>query len=377
MDRADRITDLHTRAQTLRPDIDFSKCKVPSGSSSIKCRRYNSRNLEDCPRGSPSVDEGWVIHCLASTLVANGYQIPAYVIAGPFPKRRDKILGFLVAANTTQVSFRSDYVIGSIDKAEQDAFIFNTPSKAEGAKPEDLKICTEAIDASINNVPRAAKECDEYGSKLNDREISLTMKHVAVQKALYECDTHKNVNQLCYSNATIDALRYALILEDDQYLPVTLQRQLVELIIQAPANVGIFMLDDSYSGTNGYFPPHHLASTTGPYTNSWEKGRSRTCGAYLLSETAIHTMFDNGHWIPQRRVIDHSFNYIIRKESILTHWAYPPISCHGSRSLEIHPHGRRDCHQCCENFYDVTKMEPNWKHMVLVDSSNQEVLSFR
>lgn len=287
------------------------------------------------------------------------------IVPGPYPKRREKIGDMLKAATFLHIEYRDDFVIGNINKTRMDELIFQVPPKGKGATQEQTNQCIENIDSSINNREVATRECEELGTRLDDREVSLTMKHVAVHEGLFKC---KDGEKFCFSPGPDPKLRFALVVEDDQHLPRSMLRQLAEIIIGAPADVGLFMLDDSYHDARYAVPPGHLHGTF--FTNSYEKGRSRTCGAYLLSQDVINTFFNNGHWVPQIRVIDHSFNYIIKKEHLKGYWAHPPVSCHGTR-METYGNG---CSYCCAQYYDLNSMTPHLSEMTMVDKQGKVVL---
>jgi hypothetical protein len=181
---------------------------------------------------------------------------------------------------------------------------------------------------------------------------------------------------MCLSPGTSNTTRYALILEDDELLSLNLLRELLVMILSAPEDAGMFMLDDMLYAN---FAVHHdilyfdFGRAQSPYTNSFEKWQSRSSGAYLASEAALEKMQSGGHWVPQRRPVDHQLTLAIQGEKIRTFWAYPPLTCHGSyRNTEGNPNVNISCHGCCFSFYNLTTMRPRLVSVDLYDAAGTQ-----
>jgi hypothetical protein len=116
--------------------------------------------------------------------------------------------------------------------------------------------------ATIKNIPKARKECEEKGSFFNDKEISNFLKTINLQKDVIECEKNSlPLASTCVSNATSSSLQYALFLEDDQFIAFDALRLIAELIIQNDKHVGLYYLCDSYFRNRKFFPPHNLKDT--------------------------------------------------------------------------------------------------------------------
>jgi hypothetical protein len=180
-------------------------------------------------------------------------------------------------------------------------------------------------------------------------------------------------NDSCFSPATSDALRYVILLEEDQFIPQDALLRVIETILHSAISsqegpVGFYSLCDSYC--QGMVIPHAYLNGT-PYSNGYASVRAKTAAAVMLSEKTIKEMYFNNHWLPIRRAMDHWYNYIIYKEQVRVQYVFPPISCHGSQGIEdMLRRGwktRYDSQHCCDSYYDLRTMKSHFVRVKLFD----------
>jgi hypothetical protein len=128
-----------------------------------------------------------------------------------------------------------------------------------------------------------------------------------------ESETEMKRTKQQYSQGSRASLRYALILEDDAYVPNTLLKQLVSIIINSPIDIGTYFLDDSFHNFMAYAPPPSLHESNSPYPNSYTKNISRTSSAYLISQAVLEESTSKGLWGSIAKPIDLHFDFIIGK----------------------------------------------------------------
>ena len=160
--------------------------------------------------------------------------------------------------------------------------------------------------------------------------------------------------------------QFALVLEDDQFIPRDARRQIVEIILQAPRALGFVMLDDSFFFMPAYNPPSERANFV--FAGSYARPEGRTMGAYLMSKEAASVVMNGKYLTPMYAPCDHQLGYAIKKASIITHWAWPPVTCAGSQGLETYytksttgginmdSGDRLNCLTCCDRFVNTSTM---------------------
>jgi len=126
--------------------------------------------------------------------------------------------------------------------------------------------------------------------------------------------------------------------------------------------MGAVMLDDSFFYVeNGFGPPDHLRDTF--LTASYARNRSRTTGAYLMSQKAAETFLQSGVFIPAYGPIDHQLQSAIQRAGVLTHWVIPPLTCAGSQGIlqpsttgghMVYSEQRMNCLYCCNRYYNAS-----------------------
>jgi hypothetical protein len=138
-----------------------------------------------------------------------------------------------------------------------------------------------------------------------------------------------------------------------------------QLLLQAPENLGAVMLDDSFFYENGFGPPDHLRDTF--LVTSYARNRSRTTGAYLLSQKGASMLLSSGTFIPAYGPIDHQLQSSIIRSGVLTHWVIPPMTCAGSQGIlqasstgghVVYSEQRLNCQYCCNRYYNASD---GWK----------------
>ena len=102
-----------------------------------------------------------------------------------------------------------------------------------------------------------------------------------------------------------------------------------QILLAAPDRLGAVMLDDSFFDTNGFGPPDSLRDSFVPTT--YARNRSRTTGAYLMSQGAAEKIIRDGTLTPAYGTIDFQLESSIKRSEILTHWVIPPLTCAGSQ----------------------------------------------
>ena len=122
-----------------------------------------------------------------------------------------------------------------------------------------------------------------------------------------------------------------MVVEDDQFLYKDIRRRIVETVLQAPRRLGLVMLDDSFFFDPTYMPPPMYENF--PFQSSYPRAESRTVGAYLVFNEAAKIMKQKELMSPMFAPVDHQMRYAISKGAILTHWAWPPMTCAGSQGL--------------------------------------------
>eukprot|EP01034_Spumella_vulgaris_P025897 gene25897-32404_t len=214
--------------------------------------------------------------------------------------------------------------------------------------------------------------CNKHGTGPQSvKEIDLNLaNHLALEK-IVNCTTNT-----CVSNATTDAMKYVLLLEDDAFVSTTALTQIAEMLLSDPekgSNADLYWLCDSNCAQPPFFkPPEPLMSAY--FTNAYPEQVAKTTAAVMVSLPTVRKMLNKGNWIPAYRAIDHWYNYLIQKEKLSVKHAFPPVICHGSHGIEKSlsmGHRGRDSHEnCCEDFYDLRTMQPIFSGMVLEKKVN-------
>ncbi len=236
----------------------------------------------------------------------------------------------------------------------------------------------EKVDSDSNSSSGLPKEVQEAKLNLDRFEKSqLNSYPIFTEK---DGDTSK-IDELCFSPSSIDKLRYAIILEEDQFIPRDALSRIVETILHSAISavddlpIGFYALCDSYC-QNDLVGPHSYLNNT-PYSNGYSATHGKTAAAVMLSEKTIKDMYFNDHWLPIRRALDHWYNYLVYKEQVRVQYVFPPISCHGSQGIEeVIRRGwktRYDSQHCCETFYDLYTMKPYFVGVKLVAKNSQLV----
>jgi len=291
---------------------------------------------------TPNLHLSYFLRTVAASIVERGFQIPTFVVHGPNEKRRLRLQKNLELSGIKEshVTWRGDFLANNISDADRTNF---------GTGREAYYNCKEILgDRPCRN-----------GYGFSNMEMSVALKHIAIIRSIAET-AKKSAEQ---SKSVLQ--KYSLIIEDDQFLPKHILRQIVEILLQTPDHLGLVMLDDSFFFHGGFNPPENL--TKYPFPITYERNETRTVGAYLISDAAAIQLVDGKHFLPLYSPVDHQLQFALKKDSILTHWLFPPMTCAGSQGLEpgssstggitMDPGDRLGCKTCCDRFYNTTTME--------------------
>jgi GR25 family glycosyltransferase involved in LPS biosynthesis len=240
------------------------------------------------------------------------------------------------------VVWETGFVAGNLTESQRAVFVSTRDGSAK---------CTEMM-----GMDRACK----YGYQFSPSERSVALKHISIFEQI--AGRHRSG-----ANDAESAFHaFSLVLEDDQFVPRDVRRQIVEITLQAPRDLGLVMLDDSFFFVPSYLPPKERENF--PFASSYEKAEGRTMGSYLISNNAAETVVERSFMKPMYAPCDHQLRYAIRKGPLLTHWAWPPVTCAGSQGLETYytksttgginmdSGDRLNCVGCCDRFVNVTSM---------------------
>eukprot|EP00605_Chrysophyceae_sp_TOSAG23-4_P001463 GSChrysophyteH1.ASY1.ANO1.1599.1 assembled CDS len=299
------------------------------------------------------------IRKVAKDIAGNGFQIPVYVVQGPNQKRRERLeanLG-LAGVKPEMVTWEDGYLATNITEEDKKNFALG---------PDAYYICKDIIPWPVGQ-----KACSG-GYSFSAMEMSVALKHIAIiRKIAAKFAASRQGSGSVEGTPALDfestpANMYSLVVEDDQFLPNDILRQIVEVVLQLPMGVGLVMLDDSFFNDFHFDPPKHLINF--PFPRTYEKNVTRTVGAYLVSNTAAERMANGGNFLPLYAPVDHQINNAVRKHDIPVHWVFPPMTCAGSQGVEVgissstggnamDPGDRWRCHTCCNRFYNTSTME--------------------
>ena len=334
----------------------------------IGCHRTGSTNVLDeslktiCDEGVHSIKHmssadskdkvahhlhwSYFLRAAATKIVEDGFQIPVYVVQGPSKERYLRLQENLKLSGIQDqhVTWRSDFLANNISAEDRTFFRYGRLAYWD---------CAEVL--------QREKPCRK-GYPFSNVEMSVALKHVAIIRSIADT-ARKNLPE----SAKNVSRRYNLVIEDDQFLPKQLLRQIVETLLQIPDHVGTIMLDDSFFLNSWFNPPEDLLKY--PFPVTYEKNATRTAGAYLISDDTAITLVDGKNLFPMAAPIDEQLKFALRKHNIATHWIFPPMTCAGSQGLEdgagsttggklkVDKYDRVGCRTCCNRFYNVSNME--------------------
>ncbi len=303
----------------------------------------SQKKKRDLPPNTPfSVPLSYIARRVADAIVGSGggFQPRVYVVFGGSPVRKERITRHLAEAGIKpeRVTWESRFVAKNLTDSDKSVFHSGRPASAR---------CSEMM-----GMDRACK----YGYQFSPVEMSVALKHLAI------LDT---VATRASSTSILEDV--SLVVEDDQFLYKDIRRRIVETVLQAPRRLGLVMLDDSFFFDPTYMPPPMYENF--PFQSSYPRAESRTVGAYLVFNEAAKIMKQKELMSPMFAPVDHQMRYAISKGAILTHWAWPPMTCAGSQGLETYftksttgginmdSGDRLNCKTCCDRFVNVTSME--------------------
>jgi hypothetical protein len=300
---------------------------------------HNREGDEGSCSGQLGQLRAWLHRCIARREVAQGWRVPVYVVSAPrFEFRRKHIKAQLVDAGVgeTDIQFRMDFT------------------------PDTMK------DSSNRNAIYNKTLGGEKGLELPDLHIAIAAEH------------DRTIGMIAKGDDP-----WVLVFEDDHFVPKDLLLRLFELRMQAPY-VDVFHLNDAWCHMKIGIPPAIARNAAQADSNtyvasvSYYKTYARTVGAYFLSREAARTIYNSRHWRPQFTVVDFQFTEVVEQEKMVSHWAFPPVSCHGSegwmKSATDHDFDRTTIGDafkgyCCEAHYELqgpwaamkSKVDLHWK----------------
>jgi len=344
--------DLYSNSQLFKYFANQSHnvvCLRKPGVSSEKvyhptiCDEKGPQKLSKSSTGmTPNLHLSYFLRTVAASIVDRGYQIPTFIVHGPNERRRERLQKNLNLSGIkdSHVTWRGDFLANNISDADRTHF---------GTGKDAYYNCKEVLgDRPCRN-----------GYAFSNMEMSVALKHVAIIRSIAEA-AKKGAAK---SKSVLQ--KYSLVIEDDQFLPKEILRQIVEVLLQTPEHLGLVMLDDSFFFNGAFSPPENLLKY--PFPLTYERNETRTVGAYLLSDAAAVQLADGKDFLPLYSPVDHQLQFALKKSSILTHWMFPPMTCAGSQGLELgssstggitmDPGDRLGCRTCCNRFYNTTNME--------------------
>ena len=293
----------------------------------------------------------YFVRQVAEDVAARGFQLPTYVVHGPNQKRRARLTENLRISGIldSSVVWQEGYLANNLTERDKASFALGNDA---------YYICKQIL---------GEKPC-HGGYPFSSMEMSVALKHIDIIRSIaakVEARREKK-GQNGGENSGGIAREYSLIIEDDQFLPRDLLRQVLEVLLQLPQGVGMVMLDDSFFYNGNFHPPKHMLNY--PFPRTYEKNTTRTVGAYLLSNAAAVSMATGGHFLPLYAPVDHQLNYAIHKHAIPVHWVFPPMTCAGSQGVEVgissstggtqmDPGDRWHCTTCCNRYYNTSSMQ--------------------
>ena len=344
------FTDNHSTA-TCQHNPDRTAFTMPEYQPTV-CS--GDKKTKKGRKSALSVAFAWVVRVIAQAVVNGGYQPHVYIVHGGNKRRHERISGHLQQAGIDLGSFvhwETGFVAGNLTDEERGVFV----STRAGSER-----CTEMM----AGLDRACKQ----GYQFSPSERSVALKHLSILENVARSHTsYSDASSSTSSGAGRGIFNeFVLVLEDDQFLPTDIRRQVVEIVLQAPRELGFVMLDDSFFFMPSYNPPPEREHFV--FAGSYERPAGRTMGAYLMSHKAASFLVEGSYMKPMYAPCDHQLGYAIRKGSILTHWAWPPVTCAGSQGLETYytksstgginmdSGDRLNCLTCCDRFVNVTTM---------------------
>ena len=311
-----------------------------------------------------SVAFAYVVRVVAQAVVNGGYQPHVHIVHGGDSVRHARISGHLQQAGIdlgSHVHWETGFLAGNLTEQERAVFVATKDGSAR---------CTEMM----AGMDRACKQ----GYQFSPSERSVALKHMSIFDKVarsHSAESAAGVGAGAGADAGAGAGKgyvrgifseFVLVLEDDQFVPRDVRRQIVEIVLQAPRELGFVMLDDSFFFVPSYNPPPDREHFV--FAGSYERPAGRTMGAYLMSHGAASLIIEGSWMAPMYAPCDHQLGYAIRKAPILTHWAWPPVTCAGSQGLETYytksttgginmdSGDRLNCLTCCDRFVNVTSM---------------------
>ena len=277
----------------------------------------------------------WFVQCMAKGIVEHGFQMPVFVVHDANNNERLTMMqhefenaGILNESLTWVTQFQANQLTAA-DRAK-------FPARDTD---EEKRLCGEIM---------PMRACS---GTVTDSQMSCGLKHMYI------------IEQIAQRTEGIPYhLNFSLVIEDDQILPTNFLQSIVELLLQAPDDLGIVMLDDSFFDVNGFNPPVHLRETF--LTTGYARNRSRTTGSYLISQRAAAKIIADNTLIPAHGPIDHQLEHAIQKSEILSYWVIPPLTCAGSQGIlksgsetgghVVFSEQRVNCKFCCNHYYNAS-----------------------
>lgn len=262
--------------------------------------------------------------------------IPIYVVTSKRWEQRKELLeeNLNRAGFVQRPLYRSRYEFEEVCSGRYEGKIkdmFRFPSTTDSQ--EEIFSC-EAVLKATDHKQYCAKN-----STLDCRFVAIALEHIDIIKEFGTQNVHE----------------YALVLEDDQIV-WSMAAEGLKKLIEQQSSVDMYMLDDSFCFNPDFFPPDRIIEkVASSRITSYPRKQARTTGAYLISRDAANKLSTSRGWVPQVTSVDWQLNYAIAYDpGLLTHWVYPPLTCHGSQQEGTKVERRHSMH-CCENHWFKVK----------------------
>lgn len=198
----------------------------------------------------------WFVRCMAKGIVENGFQMPVYVVHDANNNDRLQMMQheFVNAGiRNESLTWITQFQANQLTTEDRARF----PSRDS---EEEKRLCGEIM---------PMRACS---GSVSDTQMSCGLKHMYISEQI----SKRN------EEGILAHFNFSLVIEDDQILPANFLQSIVELLLQAPDELGIVMLDDSFFNVNGFHPPMHLRETF--LATGYARNRSRTTGL-------LHTIY--------------------------------------------------------------------------------------
>ena len=254
--------------------------------------------------------------------VPEAIDVAVYVVtAAKFQKRQARLRAQLSTARVEHFSFWTNFTKKRLEDPREAAKVFQIMKTKE-----DVKKCIEVLQCTID-AASANSTCSDKDYGLSTQYLAIAAEHIGIVQGIAR-GRHA----------------WGVVLEDDALVPPDFLHRLKLLVEGAagPSQGDMFQLGDSFCELGSFAPPDALLEKSNNWWRvapttmlSWERAQSRTTGSYMISRAAAQRMAHSTTWVPQTTAVDFQLNYVIKKLPLRNRWAYPPLTCEGSKKYTI------------------------------------------